>query len=151
MSMKYILSFALAVFMTAGVVAQDKKQFGKPVDDKNAIAATQLKKELGNKETATVKVQGVVDDVCQVKGCWMTIKLDNGDLMRVKFKDYAFFVPKDIQGRTVVFEGEAKVKTTPVAELRHYAFDSGKSKEEIEKITEPKRELTFLADGVLLK
>jgi hypothetical protein len=50
-----------------------------------------------------------------------------------------------------VFEGEAKVKTTSVAELRHYAEDAKKSKTEIMKITEPKRELTFVADGVIVK
>jgi hypothetical protein len=37
-----------------------------------------------------------------------------------------------------------------VATLRHYAQDAGKSKEEIDKITEPKHMLTFLADGVLI-
>lgn len=140
----------LAWLFSAGVFAQTN-QFGKPVNDKKALAATDLKAQMGNKESAQVKVVGEVDEVCQAKGCWMTIKLDNGELMRVKFKDYAFFVPKDIQGRTVVFEGEAKVKTTPVSELQHYAHDAGKSKEEIAAIKEPKKELTFLADGVLLK
>jgi hypothetical protein len=41
--------------------------------------------------------------------------------------------------------------TTTVAQLRHYAEDAGKSKEEIAKITEPKIELTFMADGVIVK
>jgi hypothetical protein len=43
------------------------------------------------------------------------------------------------------------MKTTSVAELQHYAEDAGKSKEEIAKITEPKLELTFVADGVIVK
>jgi hypothetical protein len=37
-----------------------------------------------------------------------------------------------------------------VEELKHLAEDAGKSKEEIEAITEPKEELKFLATGVLL-
>ena len=37
-----------------------------------------------------------------------------------------------------------------MATQRHYAEDAGKSKEEIEKITEPKIAYTFLADGVLI-
>lgn len=40
---------------------------------------------------------------------------------------------------------------TSVEELRHYAEDAGKSKEEIESITEPRIEYTFMADGVYLK
>ena len=39
----------------------------------------------------------------------------------------------------------------PVEHLKHYAQDAGKSKEEIAKITEPKDELTFIADGVIVK
>jgi hypothetical protein len=34
--------------------------------------------------------------------------------------------------------------------LRHYAEDAGKSKAEIAAITEPKREVSFEASGVLI-
>jgi hypothetical protein len=81
----------------------------------------------------------------------MKVKTTDGQTMRVSFKDYGFFVPKDIAGKTVVIDGEAKMKTTSVAELQHYAEDAGKSKAEIAKITEPKHELTFVADGVIVK
>ena len=57
---------------------------------------------------------------------------------------------KDIAGKTIVFEGNAKTKTTSVDELRHYAEDAGKSKDEIAKITEAKTELAFEANGVLV-
>jgi hypothetical protein len=68
----------------------------------------------------------------------------------VKFKDYGFFVPTDATGEVIV-NGKAFVKETSVDELQHYAEDAGKSPEEIAKITEPKKTLSFLADGVLLK
>jgi hypothetical protein len=80
----------------------------------------------------------------------MKVKMDDGQTMRVTFKDYGFFVPKDIAGKNIVFEGNAKTKTTSIEELRHYAEDAGKSKDEIAKITEPKTELTFEANGVLV-
>ena len=37
---------------------------------------------------------------------------------------------------------------TSVKELRHYAEDAGKSKEEIAKITKPKVEIRVLANGI---
>ena len=114
------------------------------------MSVKELPAKMGDKQALKTKVTATVADVCQAKGCWMTVKLDNGETMRVTFKDYGFFVPKDISGKTVVFEGEAKMKTTPVSELQHYAEDAGKSKEEIAKITEPKRELTFVANGVIV-
>ena len=80
----------------------------------------------------------------------MTIAAGSDQTMMVKFKDYGFFMPKDISGREVVMNGKAYYQTTSVDELRHYAEDAGKSADEIAAITEPKRELRFLADGVQL-
>lgn len=101
-------------------------------------------------DTLQVTLQGEVKKVCQAKGCWMTITVSNDEEMMVKFKDYGFFMPKDISGREVVMHGMAYYQITPVDELRHYAEDEGKSAEEVAEITEPKRELHFLADGVKL-
>jgi wobble nucleotide-excising tRNase len=128
--------------------AQKYDSFGKKIKSKGSINASQLVKNEPN--TQTVKVEGEVESVCQMAGCWMKIKTEDGKTMRVTFKDYGFFVPKDIAGKKVIFEGVASVKTTSVADLKHYAEDAGKTKEEIAKITEPKTELTFLADGVLV-
>jgi hypothetical protein len=57
-------------------------------------------------------------------------------------------VPKDIGGRQVIVEGKAFKSVTPVEELRHYAEDAGKSKDEIMQITEPEQTLSFEATGV---
>jgi len=101
-------------------------------------------------DTLQTTLQGTVNSVCQAKGCWMTIAAGNDQEMMVKFKDYGFFMPKDISGREVVMHGMVYYQVTPVDELRHYAEDAGKSPEEIAAITEPKKELRFLADGVQL-
>jgi hypothetical protein len=125
--------------------------YGDKITPDGAITVDQLVKKMGTKTEMTAKVTGTVLDVCQAKGCWMTIQKSDGTKMRVTFKDYGFFVPKDIAGKTVIMEGVAKVTETSVEELRHYAEDAGKSKEEIKKITEPKKELTFEASGVIVK
>ncbi len=139
------------VAISFSLLAQTTSHFGKEINEKKAIAASALPEKMGDKETLETKVTGTVESVCQVKGCWMKVKMADGETMRVMFKDYAFFVPKDIAGKTVVFEGEAQKKIVPVEHLQHYAADAGKTKEEIAKITEPKSELTFIADGVLVK
>jgi hypothetical protein len=96
------------------------------------------------------KATGKVISVCQEKGCWMKVEKTSGETVMVKFKDYGFFMPKDIVGKEVVLEGEATVKETSVKQLKHYAQDAGKSKEEINKIKAPKKELIFVASGVLV-
>jgi hypothetical protein len=149
--MKKMILFLLVFTAAISAKAQTDNHFGKEITESKAIQATTLPAKMGDKTEMNAKVSGTVESVCQVKGCWMKVKLDNGETMRVMFKDYAFFVPKDITGKTVVFEGEAQKKTVPVEHLQHYAKDAGQSKEEIEKIKEPKDELTFIADGVIVK
>nr|WP_293834182.1 DUF4920 domain-containing protein [uncultured Arsenicibacter sp.] len=147
--MKHILVLVVALGLT--LTAKAQSYHGKKITDDSAVAATELAAKMGEKKELTTKVEGTVDQVCKVKGCWMTVKTADGKTMRVTFKDYGFFVPKDIAGKQVVFEGVAQTTTTSVAELRHYAEDAGKSKAEIEKITEPEKALTFVADGVIVK
>jgi Domain of unknown function (DUF4920) len=150
-AMNKISVLMIAMVLSVSAMAQENAFFGKKIKDKKAVAAATLPAQMSGQDKMEARVTGTVESVCQAKGCWMKVNLDNGQTMRVTFKDYGFFVPKDIAGKTVVFEGEAKIKTTPVAELRHYAEDAKKSKEEIEKITEPKQELTFVAEGVIVK
>ena len=101
-------------------------------------------------EGVVTTLSGTVTEVCQAKGCWMTLPTGTDELMMVKFKDYAFFVPKDIAEREVVLHGRAYYQITDVEELRHYARDAGMPEAEVATITEPRRELRFLADGVQL-
>lgn len=150
--MKNLFIISLLVSASLGAFAQSELSYhGKKITEKGAIPATQLAAKMGDKDKLPVKVEGTVESVCKVKGCWVSVKTGNGQTMRVTFKDYGFFVPKDIIGKTVVVEGTAEASTTPVDELRHYAQDAGKSKEEIAKITTPEKELTFVADGVIVK
>ena len=159
-NMKNIIFLCLVVLSAAcaqntePVMSQEGSQYGDLITAENAISYEALLKELGEqKEITNVKVEGKVEGVCQAKGCWMNIvseKDANLEPMFVKFKDYGFFMPKDLAGSKVIMHGKAFKEETSVDELRHYAEDDGKSKEEIEAITEPKVELKFLADAVLI-
>lgn len=108
-------------------------------------------KTLKTGDTINVKFASTIKEVCSKKGCWMKLPLDENTETMVRFKDYGFFMPLDSNGKEVIVDGIAFVKETSVDELRHYAEDAGKSKEEIAKITEPKKEFAFTANGVLLR
>ena len=126
--------------------------FGGEISSENAIAYSDLLAELEASDSVATKVNGTINSVCKMKGCWMQVSAaDQTSPAFVKFKDYAFFVPKDAEGREVIMEGIAYKEITPVEELKHYAEDEGKSADEIAKITEPVEELKFMATGVLLK
>lgn len=141
----------LGLCISFSSIAQSEEGFGQKINKKGAIAASKLPAEIGKKESLKAKVTGEVESVCQVKGCWMKVTTTEGQTMRVVFKDYAFFVPKDITGKTVTFEGEAQNKIVSVDHLKHYAQDAGKTKAEIAQITEPSHEITFVATGVIVE
>lgn len=136
-----------------GAAASEEKatgNFGAHIDEAGAIAGADLLKSLEKKDSVTGKVTAPITEACQKKGCWMMVDL-NGTPMRVTFKDYAFFVPKNAGGHTAVFEGVARKEVLSVATLKHYAEDAGKSKKEIAAITKPETEYSFEATGVIIK
>jgi len=148
-----ILLVAFGTLLTNGLEAQTEENFGGPVDTEDAISYDVLLADMASQDSVQVTVEATVTEVCQAKGCWMSLTSSTSseaNPMMVRFKDYGFFVPKDIAGRKVIITGKAYREVTPIEELRHYAEDAGKSKEEIAAITESKEELKFLATGVVL-
>jgi len=126
-------------------------KFGEPITKKGAISVKKLPQKLDESASIDIKVKGTITEVCQAKGCWMTLDLGDDELLRVKFKDYGFFVPKDAAGKTATIQGVAKKEIVGVDELKHLAEDAGKSEKEIDAITKPVEELTFIAEGVIIK
>ena len=127
--------------------------FGMEINDADALTSARMMehyKGMRAGDTVPSKMKAKIVEVCSKKGCWMKLDMDGENEVMVKFKDYGFFMPLDAEGEVVV-NGKAFVTETPVDELKHYAEDAGKSKEEIDAITEPKLEYRFEADGVLLK
>ena len=102
-------------------------------------------------DTLGASFKAEVISVCKKKGCWMKVALANGAEVMVKFKDYAFFVPRDIETSTVIMKGKAYVEEMSVEDQRHYGEDEGLSREETAAIQKPKKTLFFMADGVNIK
>lgn len=153
---RYFLFFVVAGFLAAcsgqkSSSNAEPQHFGKKISEAEAMAVSEVNGQLGSKDSVRIKLRGEVKACCQMKGCWMTMQTGKDEEMMVRFKDYGFFVPKNSAGMEAVVDGWAYRTLVPVDELRHYAEDAGKSKEEIEKITEPEEQITFIAEGVILK
>lgn len=126
--------------------------FGKATTADNAVSMEEYVKMLetkGDGKPVEGKIIGIVKEVCQKEGCWIKVESPNGNLM-VKMKDHKFAVPVVLNGKKVVIDGVGTLTTTSVKQLKHYAEDAGKSKEEIAKITEPKKEIVIQAAGILV-
>lgn len=155
--MKMIIFLTCLVMMAgARVQAQEPASAARGVSygagvtkDGEAVPVSRLEQKLTN-DKYTGKATGKVVDVCLEKGCWMKLERADGQTLMVRFKDYGFFMPKNIVGKEVVLEGDANYREVSVQMQRHYAKDAGKSEEEIQRIREPKRELQFVAKGVVV-
>ena len=153
---KNILTFTVilcAYFINAQPPAGKAKvgdTYGAKVTEEGAIAISELPNLLKGKDTVAVKVKAKAVSSCASKGCWMNLQIDDKNTAFVKMKDYEFFVPTAIADKNVVLDGIAFIKITTVAELKHYAEDGKKSKAEIDAITEPKKEIRFLANGIMV-
>lgn len=124
---------------------------GEKITADNAITTEELMQKMASTDSiGNLTVSGKVISSCPKKGCWMKLEVANGEPVMVQFKDYGFFVPTDLKAGDVTIKGIAKKEITSVEMLKHYAEDAGKPQEEIDKITEPKENIKFVADGVIL-
>jgi len=153
---KFLLTLLIIVF--ALVVnaqppegeANPGEWYGAKVDPDGMIDIAKIPDLLAKNASFDTKVKAKIIDVCPKKGCWLKLQVNDTTTALVKMKDYGFFLPLSAKGKTVVLEGDVKIKNTTVEELRHYAEDAKKSKEEIAAITKPEKEIRFTAKGIMV-
>lgn len=157
--MKSILLITTAVLLLAACSNSKNKKniilgenYGQvSVDTSKAISVSEM---LTSFKTKTGKseytIKGEITEICLNAGCWININKGNGESFMVRFKDH-FTIPTSTKIESQAFiHGIAFFDTISVELLQHYAEDAGKSKEEISKITQPKYEFGFEADGITL-
>jgi len=136
-------------------LSMDYNSFGDQITAKDYLSSAEALNKYGalkSGDTINLKFASSIQEVCSKKGCWMKLPAGEGEeTIMVRFKDYGFFMPLDANGKEVIVEGKAFVTEVSVADLKHYAEDAGKTKDEIALITESKREFSFEANGDLLK
>lgn len=153
-----LLVFLFVCFVSIGqertTSVTQSNVFGNWVDESNVGTSKDmliLYNGISKNDTLNTKFVGKVKEVCQAKGCWMKLELADGNEAMVRFKDYGFFVPKDIAGKNVVVDGSAFIDEMSVEDQKHYAKDAGAGQEELSMITSPKKTFGFEASGVLIK
>ena len=151
--MKKLLLYTTAILTLASC---QKKQgyfgtFGEEITEDGAVSVNEISKMLETHDSVELKVSGKIQEVCQAKGCWMTLPMNEDEELFVKFKDYGFFMPKNSADRQAIMRGIAYKEVKSVEQLRHLAEDANKDSSEIASITEPEISYTFKADGVIIK
>ena len=119
-------SFMLAavLFVVLPVVAagaqDDLVKRGAAIGGSPAVDLADALRSISAYSDRTVTVEGRVNRVCQMKGCWMELVPAGADRgIRVTFKDYAFFVPTDSRGAAARLEGMFEQNVFSKADADH--------------------------------
>lgn len=101
---------------------------------------TNATQHLNEEVTVTTRVA----QVCQKKGCFF-IAQQGAHSARVSFKDYGFFVPSNISGRTVTLVGALFEREISPQQAQHFSADAGGT-----NAVQPGRQLEIVATSVLV-
>lgn len=112
-SNKTLLTYIFTCFMLLlGITfqsanAQDSwEEYGEAITAEGALNATEAIPHF-TEEGENIKVQGTVTAVCDKVGCWAQFVTVDDQKIRIKFKDYSFFIPTESAGQTMIAEGIA--------------------------------------------
>ena len=122
MIIKLFLTFLLAVCMSCNSDNSDQKLlnksnpsgfYGNMSKTDKVYAVDELIHNIDDYLNNIVKVEGVIEEVCPMRGCWLQVggEDDSSKKIRFKVKDGDIVFPLSSKGRKVVAEGQFLVLT----------------------------------------
>ena len=79
--------------------------YGTAITEKKPVKLAKLAKSPAKYKGKTVRLEGMVKDVCQGQGCWIEIQSKDGKTFLAKSLDESVLVPKNSKGQNVVVQG----------------------------------------------
>ena len=138
--------FGLLTLFPASVLANtSEKAWGEKINLKAAVSLDDAIKSLPH--SSEILVEGKALQVCQKKGCWLTLGSTRSDI-RVTFKGYKFFVPFSLKDQNVKVQGVLTEEIVSVSDQKHFLKDEGRPQADIDAVKEPKKTYTLVASGV---
>lgn len=168
---RILVLMSLVVVFSLGALAQEKMGEAKPTEaDKTAaipsdgylkrgaaigsakkISLAKVLKNPSKFEGKTVRVEGVIVRSCKMEGCWAELApTADGQSVRVKMKDHAFFIPLESAGARARAEGMFTVKNLTKAQVDHMIEEDG-AKFANRNADGTVSEVSFEATGIELK
>ena len=103
--MKTMTALATVLLFAVPALAAEGQTFGK-VSDAKVVKLSELFAKPADYVGKTVKVEGLITDVCAKRGCWMTIAGDKEfQTLRFKVDDGVIVIPMEAKGKKAVAEG----------------------------------------------
>lgn len=133
----------------AGTKVEGGMLYGKSSDPtKEVISYTDFVAKMTELNGQEVVIKGIVAEVCQAMGCWMTMNSD-GKVTRVKTA-HEFFLPKDVAGREAIVTGKFNITEISEDDARHYNDETKNPTVKSEDIVGPQKAYEVEASGIVI-
>jgi len=134
-----LVAAAVVIALSLPAAAGEGKTYGEGVGRATAVKVADLVAHPEKYVGRSVRVEGVIIDVCEMRGCWMDLAGETkSEKVRIKVDDGVMVFPKEAKGSQAVAEGVfTKIDMKPddalayakhLAEERGERFDSAAAK-----------------------
>ncbi len=153
MNLKSVLFVTITLWTYSGCAPKPSlewRSYGGEFTQTSVASLASAVKDGDGSMTEEVVVEGVIDEMCGNKGCWMVIN-DGETVLRVEFKDYGFFAPWGSEGKTARLQGTLKEKAVSRASAEHMASEMKNPPFRMDEIQETQTLLVFVASAMRIE
>ena len=94
---------SILFFILVSCTDRPYDHYGAVIEEEGHNSYSAVMKNVGNRELENVSLTGEIIQTCAKKGCWLKMKVPEGDTLMVRFRDYGFFVPRQgVEGKKAV-------------------------------------------------
>ena len=147
-----LVAIAMVFALTSNTaLARSAKTYGEALSSGKVVAIEHILDHPDEFLGKTIKVEGLINGVCEKRGCWMTLASKTADFkeIRIKVEDGVMVFPVEAKGKTAVAEGKfIKVEMSleqTIAYKKHHAEEHGEDFDPA-SVTEPM--VYFQIDGI---
>lgn len=123
--------------------------YGARPDTTQVIPAWRVEAFMDKKVRISTTIRGRIIKITKPKGGWFELDAGKGKIITAHFKNYSTNLPAALKGKIVFVEGVAQ-KQFIADDLRHFAGDTVRGKQQHTVKTDPKRRLTFEVKGLMV-
>jgi hypothetical protein len=128
--LRTVILFFCTIALVAGT-AMAGTPYGKGVNLQETTPISRIYDDPGTYVGKTVKVEGLIVDVCSTRGCWMSIASDRAfETLRIKVADGEIVFPITARGKRSVVQGRVQeismTRDQAIEYKKHQAEESGK-------------------------
>jgi len=107
----------------AAGVTPPEQSFGAALALADTTPLADISRDPAHFSGQVVRTSGEIASVCQRAGCWMELRDEGVEPIRVPMAGHAFFLPRDVSGRRATLEGTVSVRELPQDERDHLASE----------------------------